>query len=132
MKKRWISAAFILACLMTVVHIFVGGRLIASPLLESDLPDLARLTLYLCWHGITIVLAGMAGLFALPLFRGPNREALTLGTGLALSFFVLGWTMIVACSVSPLTLPQWIIFGPMSVCGLMAIRSERTTSSLTE
>lgn len=127
MKKGLIFIALTLAVLMTLVHVFIGGRLIARPLLESDLETLARLTLYLCWHGITIVLAGMAALYADTLFwrKGPNSAR--LASGLAAAFFLLVWFVIAAFGLSPLQLPQWIVFGPMAICGALGVRNAKQT-----
>lgn len=114
----------VLAAAMTMIHIAVGGRLIARPLLESDLDLLPRLTLYLCWHGITIVLGGMAALYADALFWRQSADSVWLASGLAATFFVLGWGYIAAFGLSPLQLPQWIVFGPMAICGALGLRGK--------
>lgn len=123
LKNTWIFSAFALAVLMAGIHVFVGGRLIARPLLESDLADLPRLTLYLCWHGITIVLAGMALLYADGLFWRRRRDSVIVASGLAAAFFGLGWALILAFGLSPLDLPQWIVFGPMGIFGWLGVRN---------
>lgn len=121
MNRFALATAFILAIAMTAVHVFIGGQMIAEPLLQSDLATLPRMTLYLCWHGITIILAGMAALFALG-FRG-RRDAVKLAGGLAAAFFVLGWSFILGFGLSPLDLPQWIAFGPMALVAGIALRA---------
>jgi hypothetical protein len=98
---------------MTLIHVFVGGRLIADPLLASELRQLPRLTLYLCWHGITIVLAGMALLAADALFWRKRADAAYLLAGLAGAFALLIAATIIRFGVAPLDLPQWIVFAPM-------------------
>lgn len=122
MKKSFLFSAFVLAVLMAGIHVFLGGRLIARPLLESDLATLPRLTLYLCWHGVTIVLAGMALLYADGLFWRRRRDSVVLASGLAAAFFVLICAVILAFGVSPFDLPQWIVFGPMALCGWLGVR----------
>lgn len=122
MNKGFIFSAFVLAVAMCALHVAVGGRLIARPLLESDLETFPRMTLYLCWHGITIVLAGMALLFGDGLFWRRRADAVWLATGLAAAFFALGWAMIISFGLSPLQLPQWIAFGPMALCGWFGVR----------
>ena len=121
MKRAWVWVALALAVGMTLVHVVVGGRLIAGPLLVSGLETLPKMTLYLCWHGITVVLAGMAALFALGLCRG-RRDGMALGGGLAAAFFCLGWGYILGFGLSPLELPQWIAFGPMALAAGMALK----------
>lgn len=121
MNRIALTVALTLAIAMTVVHVIIGGQIIATPLLDSDLATLPRMTLYLCWHGITIVLAGMAALFAMG-FRG-RRDTVKLAGGLATAFFVLGWGYIFGFGLSPLDLPQWIAFGPMAIAAGMALRA---------
>jgi len=87
----WVALG--LAVAMTLAHVVVGGQMIAGPLLASDLAILPRMTLYLCWHGVTIILAGMAALFADGLIRR-HRESVMLAGGLAMAFFTLGWVYI--------------------------------------
>jgi hypothetical protein len=122
MKKPFVFAALVLAAAMVAVHVAVGGRLIARPLLASDLEPLPRMTLYLCWHGITIVLAALALGFADGLFWRKRKDAVIVSTVLAVAFFVLGWGYIAAFGLSPLALPQWIAFGPMALCGWLGLR----------
>lgn len=126
MGRGWLGVAVALGIAMTGVHVVVGGRMIAGPLLESGLETLPRMTLYLCWHGITIVLAGMAALFADGLVRG-RRESVMLAGGLAAAFFALGWGYILGFGLSPLDLPQWIAFGPMAGAALLALTGSRAS-----
>ncbi len=122
MNRGFLIAALALAAAMTLVHVAAGGRLIARPLLESDLETLPRLTLYLCWHAITIVLAGLALGFADGLFWRKRKETVLLASALAAAFFLLGWACIIGFGLAPLQLPQWIAFGPMALCGWLGAR----------
>jgi hypothetical protein len=108
---------------MTGIHVFVGGKLIAEPLLASALGELPRLTLYLCWHGVTIVLAGMALLAADALFWRRRADSMYLLAGLAGVFTVLVSAAILRFAVSPLDLPQWIAFAPMSAAAFFGARA---------
>lgn len=107
---------------MALIHVFVGGRLIAEPLLASGLGTLPRLTLYLCWHGITVILFGMAALVADALFWRRKADGAYLVAGLAAAFVVIGFTLIIAFGLSPLQLPQWIAFAPMSLAAFVGAR----------
>jgi len=108
---------------MTGVHVFVGGRLVAEPLLASGLSTLPRLTLYLVWHAITVVLAGMALLAADALFWRRRADSMFLLAGLAGVFTVLVGAAILRFAVSPLDLPQWIAFAPMSAAAFIGARA---------
>ncbi len=125
MKNLCLYSALGLALAMTGVHVFVGGRLIAEPLLASGLPALPRMTLYLVWHGITVVLAGMALLAADALFWRKRADAVYLLSGLAGVFTLLGLATIARFGVSPLDLPQWILFAPMSAAAFFGARAMR-------
>jgi hypothetical protein len=127
LKKGLIFIALMLAVTMTLVHVFIGGRLIARPLLDSDLETLPRMTLYLCWHGITIVLAGMAALYADTAFWRKDPNSARLASGLAAAFFFLIWFVIAAFGLSPQQLPQWIVFGPIAVCGALGVGQAKRT-----
>jgi len=126
MRRGQLWIALGLAVVMTGVHVVVGGRMISGPLLASGLETLPKMTLYLCWHGVTIVLAGMGALFADGLVRG-RRESVMLGGGLAAAFFVLGWGYILGFGLSPMDLPQWIAFGPMAGAAAMALTGSRVS-----
>ncbi|MFN0024733.1 MAG: hypothetical protein ACKVS5_12650 [Parvularculaceae bacterium] len=123
MTRVYLPVALALAIAMTLIHVFVGGRMIAEPLLASDLPTLPRLTLYLCWHGITVILAGMALLVADALFWRRKADSAYLVAGLAAAITLIGWSLIVRFGIMPLTLPQWIVFAPMSVTAFLGARS---------
>ncbi|MEX0644470.1 MAG: hypothetical protein WD076_04125 [Parvularculaceae bacterium] len=125
MKNLCLYSALGLAIAMTGVHVFVGGRLIAAPLLESSLAGLPLRTLYLVWHGLTIVLAGMALLAADALFWRKRPDAAYLLSGLAGAFALLGFATIARFGVSPLDLPQWILFAPMSAAAFFGARAMR-------
>src|SRR6478735_10545487 len=57
----WLGAAALAAFSTFLIHTFVGGRLIARPLLAArDLPRVPRLTVYYCWHMVSLLLFGMA------------------------------------------------------------------------
>ncbi len=123
MVRLSLATALLLAIAMSLIHVFIGGRLIAEPLLASDLETLPRLTLYLCWHGVTVILAGMALLCADALFWRRKADSAYAVAGLALAFTLIGWLLIVRFDVAPLTLPQWIVFAPMSATAFLGARA---------
>jgi hypothetical protein len=125
LRNLLLYSALALALAMTGIHVFVGGRLIADPLLASGLSSLPRLTLYLCWHGITVVLAGMALLAADALFWRRRAGSAYLLAVLAGLFALIGWLVIARFSLSPLDLPQWIVFMPMSAAAFFGARLMR-------
>ena len=113
------GAAGALAALWFVVHLFIGGRQIAHPLLEAQtLNPLVRHTQYLCWHFTTVAIAGMAIFFGIAAMTGTTAFA-TSATVLAGGFFVVGVGLVVSLSESHARLPQGWLFLPVAALGLV-------------
>ena len=111
MSVFWLAAAVVSAATCGV-HTFVGGRVIAGPLLAAgDLRTVPKVTAYYCWHMVTIVLAAMAMGFG---WAATNPRGATLAcflAGLAAAFALLNLGLAVAWRLHPLRgLPQWIFF----------------------
>lgn len=107
------------------LHAFVGGRLFAAPLLATQsLPRVVRLTLYYCWHIVTVVIAAMSGgFFVLAVL--PEHSALAIAlAGLATALSILSLSIIAVHRVRPVRMPQWLFFGIIAgfaVGGLTAL-----------
>lgn len=115
--NSWLLAAAVAALLTFVVHTFVGGRLIAAPLLAAQgLARIPRLTTYYCWHMVSILLLAMALALAWTAFRANPPLALLLVL-LATAFAVLSLGLVAAFRVSPWQLPQWAFFVLIAVLG---------------
>jgi len=104
------------------LHVFMGGRSIARPLLEAPgLTDEVRFVQYYCWHLATLGIAFQVGLFAVPSLM-PSMEVLAVaGTLFAASFALLGIAMAPALKISYGVLPQGWLFVPVAVCGVLGL-----------
>ena len=90
METVLFASASGLAAIWLGVHTFVGGRQIATPLVEATaLPSVVRHTQYLCWHFTTVAIAAMAGM----LF-GLVHATLTVPFGLSQHVVGLGVTLL--------------------------------------
>lgn len=110
---------------LSVVHLGPGGKQCAQPLLEAPLGRVSKLTLYACWHFVSVhlLVGGLAlvwiGLAPGPLGRGIAAALAASWLGIAAIFLVLvatsgvrgGWYR----------LGQWIAFLPMGIAGLLAV-----------
>lgn len=114
-------AAAIFAGLTCLIHLVLGGRDAARPLLNSkDLQTAPKLTNYYCWHIVTIVLALMSAGYA---YLSQTYET-GLAWGLLLMsvlFTGLSLGLIVKFRVSPFALPQWILFAVLSLIGMAVV-----------
>ena len=116
-----LAVASLAALVITLVHVVVGGAETARPLLDGDLPDVARATAYLCWHAITAVMALMAAGFGYAAFA-PNGRPYARAAAVTAGMFVLvNVAVIIGLNVSPWLLPQWVMFGPLGALGFWAL-----------
>ncbi|MEO0918245.1 MAG: hypothetical protein AAFY31_14870 [Pseudomonadota bacterium] len=110
-----VAGAF--AALWFAVHLFIGGKQIARPLIEaSNLNPVVRHTQYLCWHFTTVAITGMAIFFGLAVVTGTVAFA-TSGTLLAAGFFLVGVGLVISLGESHVRLPQGWLFLPVAALG---------------
>lgn len=106
----WLVAAAVAAFATFLIHTVIGGREIARPLLAArDIGRIPQLTVYFCWHMVTIVLFAMSLALAWAAWRA-NTPLVVLMTALAFAFTALSLGLVVACRVRPWYLPQWSLF----------------------
>ncbi len=106
----WLVAAALAAFATFAIHTVVGGREIAGPLLAAHgLARIPRLTVYYCWHMVTILLLAMALALAWAA-RHANPPLVVLVLLLAVAFTALSLGLVAAYRVSPWHLPQWSLF----------------------
>ena len=118
----FLFGATVLSLLTFGAHVFAGGPAVARPLLRSkDLDPIARYTNFYCWHLVSIMLAAMVAGFALGAFRPASHELAVLMTVLAGSFCVWSVVLIVWKHRRPLDLPQWALFLPITVLGVLGL-----------
>lgn len=122
----WLAAG--LAALTFLVHTFVGGRVVARPLLaDGHLPRASKWLSYYCWHIATVLLAAMAATLALlasgafPFARGP---ALLFFGALSALLSVLSVGVAVRGGINPLRFPSTTLFAAIAVTCAGAIISQ--------
>ncbi|MEM1378349.1 MAG: hypothetical protein AAGG69_13270 [Pseudomonadota bacterium] len=114
-------AAGALAGVWFLVHLFMGGREIAQPLLEvTAIEPTVRHTQYLCWHFTSVSIASMAGFYAAAAVSG-NAAFAIAGTVLALGFLVIGVMLVVRLGESHARLPQGWLFLPVAALGIAGL-----------
>lgn len=108
--NAWLIAAAAAAFATFLVHTFVGGRLIAAPLLQARaLARIPRFTVYYCWHMVTVLLLAMAAALGWAAYNA-NAALVVLVTALSVGFAVLSLALVVQFRVSPWLMPQWSFF----------------------
>jgi len=110
-----------IAALWFLVHIFLGGREIARPLLASqELHPVVRDVQYLCWHFTTVGIAGMAVFFGLAAAQA-NPSYAVAGTFLAAGFTVTGVFLTFKQRANHLAVPQGWLFLPIAALGMAGL-----------
>ena len=118
MADSLILAAAVLAGLWCFVHLIMGGREVAQPLLAAaSLDPMVRHVQYICWHFTSVTIALMATFFALAYVTGVAAYAVC-GLLLSTGFVVVGIGLVVKLGLSHSKHPQGWLFVPVALLGL--------------
>lgn len=113
------ALASLVGCL---AHVLVGGYFVMRPLLASpDVPRTARFTLHFVWHMVTLTLIAMAAGFAYAAYEPDAGLLATMMTMLAAAFAFLNVGIIATRKLSPLYMPQWLIFAAIATLGFVGL-----------
>lgn len=116
--------AGIAALIVLATHVFVGGRLFVKPLLAAEqLHRVTRLTLYYCWHLVTLLIAAIAALYLLAAAAPHWLHLAITATVLATGASLLCLLIVIAWRQRPWRMPQWLFFAivaALGTAGLMA------------
>jgi len=113
----FLGAAGFLCLLAVAIHVAIGGREIARPLLDDEnMPRVARRTAYFCWHLVTVLLVGMTAAFVWAAMDPTAWEAAALATVIAIAATALSLTLAIAGEGPASELPQWGLF--LMIAGL--------------
>jgi len=120
--QAWLIAAGIASAAVCGIHVFLGGPVIARPLLQvRGLHDVARYTNYYCWHMVTMVLAAMAAGYLIAAFRPAAVELAWASTIFAATFAIWSIALVVWKRQKPFDLPQWLLFLIVAGLGLVGL-----------
>ncbi len=117
----WFLAAGLLSLFVCWVHVVMGGKDIARPLLDSaDLKPIAKYTNYYCWHLVTIMIAGLGAMFLLSAYW-PEAYILAGAGAVFAGLFSLWNIALYLWKREKLRhwydLPQWVLFAPVAILG---------------
>jgi len=122
MQVNLLWAAAVMSIITFAVHTFIGGPVVAKPLLEStNLPKASKWLNYYTWHVTTIFTLSMGGAYVYVALH-PNRPELvvflTIITG-ALS--VLSGAVAIKGNINPFRFPSTSLFASVSLLGLASL-----------
>lgn len=106
------------ALAICLIHVILGGREIVQPFLAAgNLPRTSKWTLYMCWHFVTITLAGMAVAYLVSAMPGGNPLPAIFATGASALYAITNFGMNVALGLKHTSHPQWTLFAPLTALG---------------
>ena len=116
------SVGFLIAALAAgagfFIHAFVGSRKVVVPLLRAPhVPPASRWLMFLCWHFVTIALAGLALGFG---WAGVDPAGRTMGlslTALAAAAALLTLYVCGRAGFRPWKVPPFVLFTLMAAAG---------------
>ncbi|MBL4853643.1 MAG: hypothetical protein JKY25_05325 [Robiginitomaculum sp.] len=121
----WFLAAAVLSFSVCLVHVFLGGKEAARPLLDSsDLKPVEKYTNYYCWHMVTIIIAALGVMFSVAAFI-PSAQELAWAASVLAALFC-GWNIgLYFWKRQELRrwyhMPQWVLFLPIAVLGAVGL-----------
>jgi len=124
MTNWLILSSGVLAAVTAVIHVVAGGKDVARPLLKSSMDDVVKLTLYACWHivSVSLVLSSLALLASgVGLVNAPSLVAFVSTLWLLFGVVFVVVTLGVARPRGLLRLPQWILLLPVGFLGLWGL-----------
>jgi hypothetical protein len=111
---------------LTVFHVVAGGRGCLQPMLRARFDPVARATMHVCWHAITVQLV-LAGLLMVGVSLGawPQAGPVLVGAVSVLHLAYAGLFLAVAATTrlprAWLYLGQWMVFLPLGLLGLWSV-----------
>ncbi|CAN7277249.1 hypothetical protein [Bosea sp. LjRoot237] len=118
----WLALAAAIAAATTLIHVILGGRHVAAPLLATErLHAAPKFTMYYCWHLVTIVLAALALAFGLAATGRGSRDLALFATVGATLFCLWGLAMVGLFRLRIAHFPQWALFAAIAVSGTIGL-----------
>ena len=122
MDVLFLWAATIMSIVTFVVHTFIGGPVVAKPLLENtNLPKVSKWLNYYTWHVTTVFTLFMAGAYAYVALN-PNRpELVVFLTMVTAALSILSATVALKGNINPIRFPSTSLFASVSILGLIGL-----------
>ncbi|WP_265501771.1 hypothetical protein [Paracoccus beibuensis] len=117
MIAYWIAAAGLLVLIL--IHLTVGEKEVVRPLLASrEFKDDTKYVLFLCWHLVTLVMAGAAAGYVAAAMSNEWRDFALAGTILIALLALWSFTVVIWKRQRHRDMPQWIAFAAVALLGL--------------
>jgi len=125
----WFVSAGLLSLITALIHVFLGGPEIHDVVQGSDLSLMSRSVSAVVWHFVTALLIINGALMILAAFVHKLVPAVLLSVVQYVAFGAIFIAYDIARYGDLLAMPQWTLFGLISLCALVGVlRSRRAPS----
>lgn len=122
MQVYFLCAAVVMSIITFSVHTFIGGPLVAEPLLtNTDLPKASKWLNYYCWHVTTIFTFSMGGAYAYVALHPDRPELVVFLTVVTAALSLLSASVALKGNINPFRFPSTLLFATVSLLGLASL-----------
>jgi len=125
MQIYFLWAASVMSIITFMVHTFIGGPVVAEPLLKNtDLPKASKWLNYYTWHVTTIFTFTMGGAYAYVALNPDKPELVVFLTVVTAALSILSAAVALKGNINPFRFPSTSLFATVSLLGLIGIMVE--------
>lgn len=121
----WTAAT--LSAITFVVHVFVGGRYVARPLLDDrSLPRASKWLNYYCWHIVSLLIAAMTLAFAAFALGWASADLTIFLAALSFLLSLLSIGVALTGGIRPWRFPSTTLFMLIAISATLAWKTPQT------
>ena len=122
MQVYLLWAAAVMSVITFAVHTFIGGPVVAKPLLENtNLPKASKWLNYYCWHITTIYTLFMGAAYAYVALHPDRPELVVFLTVLNAALSLLSAAVARKGGINPFRFPSTSLFAVVSILGFWGL-----------
>lgn len=122
MSEIFLWSAAAMSIVTFIVHTFIGGPIVAVPLLnDNNLPKASKWLNYYCWHITTIYTLFMGFAYAYVAIYSDRPELVVFLTILNISLSSLSVVVAIKGKINPFKFPSTSLFAIVAILGLMGL-----------
>ncbi len=122
MQVALLWAAAIMSVVTFAIHTFIGGVVVARPLLkDNNLPKASKWLNYYCWHMTTIYTFAMGWAYAYVALRPDKIELIVFVSLINAAFSALSAAVALKGGINPLRFPSTSLFASVAILGFASL-----------
>ena len=122
MDSYFLWAAVVMSVITFYVHTFIGGPIVAGPLLaNTDLPKASKWLNYYCWHITTVFTLLMGTGYAYVALNPDRPELVVFLTVNTAAFSILSAAVAIKANINPFRFPSTSLFSSIALLGLAGL-----------